>query len=373
MKIETAKKWFWWHKWTSLICTVFLLLLCLTGLPLIFHHEIEDLSTVKPAGPEKILPHISLDTPLKQIRKDYPKKVVRFLFWLDEEPNHVFFSLTDSLKAPLENYKIIRIDAVSGKYAAEVKPDEGFMYIMLKLHTDLFLGIGGKLFMGLMGILFVIALISGVVLYGPIMKKFDFGIIRSEKSRRLKWLDMHNMLGMVTLVWTFIVGFTGVINTMSDVILSLWQQGQLKEMTAPYANRRAIQVDSLFSLQEVTENAKKAAPGMKLSFMSMPGTAFTSGVHYAVFVKGTTPLTTRMIMPLLIDGKNGEIADKRKMSWFVDALFLSQPLHFGDYGGLPLKIIWALLDVATIAILVSGLVLWVLRFKAARAQLKRLI
>ena len=31
------------HTWSSLISTLFLLLLCITGLPLIFHHEIDEL------------------------------------------------------------------------------------------------------------------------------------------------------------------------------------------------------------------------------------------------------------------------------------------------------------------------------------------
>jgi uncharacterized iron-regulated membrane protein len=48
----------------------------------------------------------------------------------------------------------------------------------------------------------------------------------------------------------------------------------------------------------------------------------------------------------------------RKMPWFAQALLLSQPLHFGDYGGLPLKILWALLDIITIVVLCSGLYLW---------------
>jgi uncharacterized iron-regulated membrane protein len=37
---------------------------------------------------------------------------------------------------------------------------------------------------------------------------------------------------------------------------------------------------------------------------------------------------------------------------------VSQPLHFGDYGGMPMKILWALLDMATIVVLGSGLYLW---------------
>ena len=42
----------------------------------------------------------------------------------------------------------------------------------------------------------------------------------------------------------------------------------------------------------------------------------------------------------------------------MKALSLSQPLHFGDYGGLPLKILWALLDLITIVVLASGIYLW---------------
>jgi uncharacterized iron-regulated membrane protein len=49
------------------------------------------------------------------------------------------------------------------------------------------------------------------------------------------------------------------------------------------------------------------------------------------------------------------------MPWYLQALELSRPLHFGDYGGLPLKIIWALLDLVTIMVLGSGIYLWIAR------------
>ncbi|WP_194736337.1 PepSY domain-containing protein, partial [Pseudomonas aeruginosa] len=41
MTAKTLRTWYLVHKWTSLISTIFLLMLCLTGLPLIFHEEIE--------------------------------------------------------------------------------------------------------------------------------------------------------------------------------------------------------------------------------------------------------------------------------------------------------------------------------------------
>lgn len=43
---------------------------------------------------------------------------------------------------------------------------------------------------------------------------------------------------------------------------------------------------------------------------------------------------------------------------------LSRPLHFGDYGGSPLKIIWAALDHVTIIVLGSEFYLWLWRRKS---------
>jgi uncharacterized iron-regulated membrane protein len=54
---------------------------------------------------------------------------------------------------------------------------------------------------------------------------------------------------------------------------------------------------------------------------------------------------------------------------------VSQPLHFGDYGGMPMKIIWGLLDAITIVVLGSGLYLWLARrrtpFEARLAELEQ--
>jgi uncharacterized iron-regulated membrane protein len=76
-------------------------------------------------------------------------------------------------------------------------------------------------------------------------------------------------------------------------------------------------------------------------------------------------VTSRLLKPALIDAETGKLTDSRDMPWYVSALFLSQPLHFGDYGGMPLKIIWAILDIITIVILWTGLYLWLKRRKPA--------
>ncbi len=369
---QQVKAWFQIHKWTSLICTAFLLMLCLTGLPLIFHEEIEQLEGKAPLAPQlpAETPTLQLEQLAQTARQQFPTKVIRYAYWDDHEPNTTTFTLSDSMTAPADNYKLVILDNRTAKVLEEPKVQEGFMYIMFQLHVDMFMGIGGKLFLGLMGLLFVVAIVSGLMLYSPIMRRFNFGMVRTEKSTRLKWLDLHNLLGVVTVAWATVVGLTGVINTLAEVVIGAWQQGQLAEMVAPYKNASPLS-GKLSSLDGALAMARQAAPDMEPSFVAYPGTMYSSQHHYAVFMKGNTPLTERMIKPALIDAKTGKLTDMRTMPWYANVLFISQPLHFGDYGGLPLKIIWALFDIVTIVVLISGLYLWFARNKATKAHLAR--
>lgn len=66
---------------------------------------------------------------------------------------------------------------------------------------------------------------------------------------------------------------------------------------------------------------------------------------------------------LPLDARTARVTDSRAMPWYVTALLVSQSLHFGDYGGMPLKILWAMLDLITIVVLGSGLYLWFVRRK----------
>jgi uncharacterized iron-regulated membrane protein len=76
---------------------------------------------------------------------------------------------------------------------------------------------------------------------------------------------------------------------------------------------------------------------------------------------GNTPITERVTKPVLIDVETGELTAQPELPLYMSVLLLSQPLHFGDYGGLPLKLLWALLDLITLFVLISGLYLWAKR------------
>jgi len=362
MNSRRIKTWARVHKWSSLVCTVFMLLLCLTGLPLIFHHEIGHLLGTEIEAPKMPAgtPRVSLDRVLEVAKSKHPDRVVQFVSQPEDDDGLWFVTLTPT-PAPTDDFRSVAVDARTAEVLAQPKFDEGFMYVMFKLHVDLFAGLPGKLFLGFMGLLLLVAIVSGVVLYAPFMRKLEFGTVRHDKRPRLKWLDLHNLLGIVTLVWAFVVGGTGMINTWADLVIKYWQYDQLSALLAPYKDQPVVAVGERASVQKSLDAAYAVAPHSKLSFIAFPGTAFSSPHHTTVFLKGNEPFTSKLLQPVLVDAKTAEVTAAPKLPWYLTALLVSQPLHFGDYGGMPMQILWALLDIATIIVLGSGLYLWLKR------------
>lgn len=354
---KTVRAWYRTHKWTSLICTAFLLMSCCTGLPLIFGDEIDNAFThhVAPAVVPEGTPAASLDAMIQAAKQHYPGQTVLFLGWDQDEPRVFLTMAPNADPAPAEEHSLV-FDQHTGKLLEEPKFNRGFLYVVTMLHVELFAGLPGELFLASMASLFVIALVSGAIVYGPFMRKLPFGTLRSASRTRVKWFDLHNLLGIVTLSWALIVGTTGVMNALSIPLFGLWRAQEMPHLLAPY---RGKPMPSHFGSVDAAVNvARQALPGRKITSVVFPNPRFGSPRHYLIWTKGATPLTSRLFTPVLVDAESNRLTTARGLPWYLRTLEVSRPLHFGDYGGLPLKILWAILDLLTIAVLGSGLYLW---------------
>jgi uncharacterized iron-regulated membrane protein len=374
MTALATRRWAWTHKWSSLVCTVFMLLLCLTGLPLIFYHEIDHALGKTIEVPEMAAgtPRASADEVVQAARRHHPGLVPLYLFAEEDEPNLWLVKLDTRTDTDERYAKFSAIDARTAEVLGEPNFSEGFMHVMYRLHVDLYAGLAGRLFLGLMGLLLVVAVVSGVVLYAPFMRKLEFGAVRRDRSPRLRWLDLHNLLGIVTVVWALAVGTTGIINTWADLILKAWQAEQTASLKQPAAAALPAagpqQSAQANPVQQAMQRALATEPGMAVNMIAFPGTLLSTPDHYAVLLHGNTPLTARLTKPVLVEQSSGRVTEAQPRPWYVTALQVSQPLHFGDYGGMPMKILWALLDLATIIVLGSGLYLWLKRPARARTD-----
>jgi uncharacterized iron-regulated membrane protein len=357
------RKWYLVHKWSSVIGTLFLLMLCVTGLPLIFHVEIDALSgedyEASLPGPPSANAGRPLDAMLGKALAERPGEVPLFMAFSQDSPL-LTVTTGPAPDADVAEMTLLFLDRNTGASLGPV-PGGGVMEFILELHTDMLLGLPGMLFLGTMGLAFVLSLVSGAVLYVPFMRKLPFGTLRTAKAKRVGRIDQHNFIGMITLAWALVIGLTGAINAFADPLTESWQNGEVARMTAAYAGEAPLEPADYGSIDRAMASAQAALPGRSPQFVGFPGGAWSSGHHYAIFFQGDRPLTSHLLTPALVDARTGALTDARDMPLLNQALMISKPLHFGDYGGLPLKLIWAALTLATIWVLWTGVLLWLRR------------
>lgn len=359
--------WVAFHRWSALACTVFLLVVCLTGLPLLFADEIEAWIDARPAPTPLALDTAGqqLDRIVAQARDLYPGEAVSSVI-LDAERAEAKVYMVRSWAAYAAGQvrtHWVGFDAATGQPLGAAVPSAsrapGFMEVAEALHTRLLAGEAGRWFLTAMALLFVIAIVSGVVLYAPYMRTLAFGSVRKERDRRLRWLDLHNLWGIATLVWALVVGATGAMNELASPLFGLWQRTDIDAVLAPWQGQPPLaQAHDFASVRQAYDTARRAVPGGVVRGMDFPGALHGSPHHYLVWTVGATPATSRLSIPVLIDARTGALTAVLSMPWYLRVVELSRPLHFGDYGGLPLKLLWAILDLLTIAVLCSGIHLW---------------
>lgn len=355
MRARSAGIWIGIHKWTSLFTTLFLFLVCLTGLPLIFDNEIDRLLGARPS-PEAVAPGtpmLSLDRILEIARAHKPGEALTFASPDDQDP---VWRIAFAPTMTSDTTSVVTIDGHTGHILRSADSTRSATMRFIKdLHTELLLEDEGMLLLCFIGLCFIASIVSGVVVYGPFMRRVDFAAVRT-RTKKIFWLDIHNLGGIVIVAWLLVVSITGVINTLSNQIANHWRSTELVQMIAPWRSAPVPAKPS--SPQAAIDTALARFPGNRVSTIAMPGSLFAGGHHYGVYLNGNTPLTSRLLTPVLVNAENGTFSESRKMPLYVTVFFASKPLHFGDYGGMPLKIIWTILDIISLIVLWSGLRLW---------------
>lgn len=361
------RRWRAVHTWCSLICTLFLLVLCLTGLPLVFRDEIEDMlgspaSAQVPDG----TPLVPLDELLRSAWARYPGDATNFISLPDDDAGMAVIGLIDHQGG----YHWLKFDRHTGvlldDQRQQGKQRVTILDAILAIHSSLVVGLPGTLLLGLMGLLLLASLVSGAVLYGPFTPRSDPGTLRLQARARLRWLDLHNVIGIVILAWFGVVGITGAINALEKPLFALWQS---TDVTRLLAQREAPSSANVVPVELAVHTALLHHPGQTATSILFPSEVRHHPHHYLVWLHGDTSLTRELLTPVLIDVGTGAVSGSADLPWYLKTLEVSRPLHFGDYGGLPLKLLWLLFDLAAIVVLGSGVYLW---FSSRRARGDRL-
>lgn len=354
-----------WHVYAGLFVAVHFAIFAVSGLVLLFKHEIlgEPPAAEFTAVPEDMAARYAQALNSLQLR--FPNDRPLALYPDDNSPSRLTARFGIDGATQLRGARKLSWDLANGAEITDTeKPATGFFEWVLRLHRELLLGSNGKIYVGLIGLAYVFMLLSGFVIYGNFMRNRPFGELR--KARLPKLIDLHKFVGVVSFGWGLIVGLSGALLAFNGVLIKLFQFQSLRHLGERYRDFSA-QGRSLAPIENIMTTALTAKKDWIVTYVSFPGTEFGIPGHFLVLINGTTPLTQRLSELLVINAETAKLTEIRELPFYLKAALLSEPLHFGDYGGIFLKILWAVFTLLSLAVVLFGVTSYFMKRRAHRS------
>ena len=345
------------HAYLGLFVAVHFIFLSISGSILLFKEEVEAGHEVAEVSADQV--PLSISTLMTDVLKKYPGERPLAVFKDDEHENIINVRLGKDDSKMFRGARKLTYDARTG---AEINVEAGksdFMEVMLKLHREFFLGSTGKIYVGIIGLLYFFVMLSGFFIYGNFAKKVAFGEVRLKSPRQ--WSsDIHRYIGIGVMAWGLIIGGTGFLLGISSTLIKVYQYQELKEITKQYKDLHGDNdhLHNVSVLDNVIKTSEQALPNSKVDYIAMPDTQFSPPNHFLVVMNGNTPQTERMVQLVVVDAATGLQGQVRNLPWYMKITLASETLHFGNYGGLFLKIVWLGFSIFSLALPIMGLIIW---------------
>lgn len=338
------------HSIAGLFSGVFILLMSLSGSLLVFHDELDSLQRpgINISSDKNF---ITVDSAYNIIKKQYPKAQISHCVLPDTKYPGFRFTIYDSLHnnavSPLQVFIHPQSGAIAGSRDGK-SFNNSFMNWLSTFHNSFHLHKKGEWLLGFFGLIFLISLLTGLILY----RKSILAVLAFRK-RVYKWSNLHQLVGVYALLFNLMIGITGV-----------WMQRYVfkKEFYSGNGWKSVVKTTPVLSynIDSAYHALQKQHPDFTLST-----------IYFAQRVNGSTTLYGSRSRNSFIHSK--KLADYVSLdstgavayTGFVTDIkssdrydIINAQVHFGQYGGWPVKLIYCLLGLASGLLGITGFLMW---------------
>ncbi|MFZ4261766.1 PepSY-associated TM helix domain-containing protein [Sphingobacterium sp. HJSM2_6] len=229
----------------------------------------------------------------------------------------------------------------------------------------------GYFIAGLTSFIFLFALITGLLLHWDKLVS-NFYIFRPYSKWKTIWTDMHTALGVIGFPYQLVYAITGIVLILNSVLMvpfdkmlykdaevSLYEDlGEIHNFPLSYSYSK---LDTAFNLGHYIQLTRDKWPGSKLKRIyinnygdkEMYITIETEPPFKQSFA-GSGLLSMRIIDGTILKEKSP--TDDVNYIDRIKSVFYR--LHFGDFAGYPLKIVYFILGIMGCFVIISGILIW---------------
>jgi len=335
------------HLYVALIAGVFVLLLGLTGAIMAFEPELDhvlhaSLSYVTPGDRRLTLVELG-----DVVAKAFP----------GERATGYSVSKSPGISAGVFTKRgQVMVNPYTGAVLGVRPPGPDFLANVHQLHLRLLIrnkGDTGKKIVSWAGVAMLVVLISGLYLWWPV-KRVSIG---GKTTGRRWWFDLHNAVGIFSLLFLLVLSATGVmIGFEESTVPMLYRMTGSAPATAP-------------KIPPPPPGAKRISPdqAMEIARQALPGTfPFQINVPppngaYQIRSRFPEDLTGGGRSRVVVDAYTGAVLfaeGSRTAPAGARLVILNRALHTGDVFGIPSKAMMSLACLMAVLQVVSGLTMW---------------
>ncbi|WP_293878312.1 MULTISPECIES: PepSY-associated TM helix domain-containing protein [unclassified Sphingomonas] len=280
------------------------------------------------------------------------------------------------VRMPSEGYPRMSVFAIGEGPSAEWSVDAAgrigdpvatpFVAFVQLLHFNLTVpGAIGRYLVGIFGTMLLASLGTGILAHRRIFK--DAFRLRWGGSRRRSNADLHNRIGVWALPFHLVVSLTGSLLGLSGLIIMIValiayrgdQDKAIASLLGPQPTRDARPAP-LPDVAAMIARVQRDIPGAGVTqiFFHEAGRA---GQIAQVAVAAPAHLARNETFTFAGDGRLLAKAGYTDGSVGMRVYGMITPLHYGTYGGLPLKLIYVVLGAGLTLIVATGGTIWLAR------------
>jgi uncharacterized iron-regulated membrane protein len=352
----------WWrkalfqvHLWVGVCIGLYVIAVCVTGSVLVFE---QNLLNDRPALAE-VADHAPPDWgQMAQVAMAAnPGSTLAFIDMRSANRRVVPVGLHSGDKT-----LVVYTDAYSDSVVKqEVLEDQHwFVETALALHTELALGAKGAMANGIGGALLGVMAIIGIVLWWPGVRVWKRAL---KINWRARWagisFDVHRTFGFWCFALIAMWGITGAYfifpGAVHRVLNAFSGMESLQQLPSDWSpGSRVLPVNDFIG------RAQRMYPDDKLAYVFMDVYRPHGEVQVYMSPDPSVPMELMEDEVVFNPASGAILMDTSSARWTPGERFslAVYSLHFGDFGGLPLQILWALLGLIPGVLVITAYVMW---------------
>lgn len=357
-KRNGARRWFDWHSWIGIFGGLLLFIICWGGSFAVLSEEIDWLLTpamrVAPAGEPAALADIA-----EVAQAAFPKaKLIAVL-----RPSYRTFAAVAVMATERRETRLVFVDPYRLTVTGDV-PALNVGRFFRSFHEDFFGLLGaGKYLVCLFALPLILSLATALVFYKRWWRRFLE--LKIGKGTRAFWSSAHKVAGLWSLWFVALIALTGFWYLYEHARFHLVDGKFAYVDSYPLAVHALpplkVGTQPVLSFRALLDRAQQARPDLaiRIVYPDRNGYFYVEGQAGDVLVRDRAN-------KIFLDPRDGTVLHSQRasdLSPYWRWSDMADPLHFGNFAGLPSKILWFTFGLALSGLCLTGAWLHVKRLQ----------